>query len=48
MPRSAAPRALWDGQTFEWKEKLYFFHALCPQCAKHYGHNRLVLPAQVA
>jgi hypothetical protein len=28
-------------------KKLYFFYAICPKCAKHYGHNRVVLFAQV-
>ncbi len=26
---------------------LYFFYAICPKCAKHYGHNRVVLFARV-
>jgi hypothetical protein len=29
-------------------KKLYFFYAMCPKCAKHFGHNRVVLFAQVA
>ena len=28
--------------------KLYFFYATCPRCAKRFGHNRVVLFAQVA
>ncbi len=28
-------------------KKLYFFYAMCPKCAKRYGHNRVVLFAQV-
>lgn len=28
-------------------EKLYFFYAICPKCAKHYGYNRVVLFAQL-
>lgn len=28
-------------------KKLFFFYAMCPKCAKHYGHNRVVLFAQV-
>ena len=28
-------------------KKLYFFYATCPKCAKRFGHNRVVLFAQV-
>jgi hypothetical protein len=28
--------------------KLYFYYATCPKCAKRFGHNRVVLFAQVA
>lgn len=28
-------------------EKLFFFYATCPKCAKHYGVNEVVLLAQV-
>ena len=42
-----AMREYVSGQGHELK-KLYFFYAICPKCAKHYGHNRVVLFAQVA
>lgn len=29
-------------------QQLYFYYATCPKCAKHYGHNRVVLFAKVA
>lgn len=29
-------------------EKLYFFYATCPKCAKHFGTNEVVLFAKVA
>lgn len=28
-------------------QKLYFYYATCPKCAKHYGKNQVVLFAQV-
>jgi hypothetical protein len=31
----------------ETMERLYFFYATCPKCAKHYGKNEVVLFAQI-
>ena len=29
-------------------EEMYFFYSTCPKCAKQFGHNYVVLFAQVA
>ncbi|NJD19607.1 MAG: hypothetical protein FIA95_10050 [Gemmatimonadetes bacterium] len=41
-----AMRAHVSAQGLEMK-RLLAFYAICPKCAKHYGHNRVVLFAQV-